>query len=122
MSTKASLLNITPMIPSGPNLPEALRFFTEHLGFSTLWQTDSMAGIQRDGIAFNLVQNELRAWADNASFSIAVSDLESLYAEYSGIPATVGPLELKPWGRREFHMILPSGVCFQFYRQGANSE
>jgi len=114
---KTFLLSVTPMIPSGPNLPEALRFFTEQLGFSTLWQTDAMAGIQRDSIAFNLVHNNIRAWAENASFSIAVSDLDSLYAEYSGVPATIGRLEVKPWGRREFHMILPSGVCLQFYQQ-----
>src|SRR5690349_5840930 len=100
MSSTACLLSIVPLIPSGPDLPEALRFFTDHLGFATVWQTDSMASVQRDGIAFNLVHNELRAWADNASFSIAVSDLDALYAEYASIPATVGPLEPKPWGRR----------------------
>ena len=122
MSTKASLRSVTPMIPSGPDLPEALRFFAEHLGFSTLWQGGDMGGVQRDGVAFNLVQSEHRAWADNASFSIAVSDLDSLYAEYSGIPATVGPLEVKPWGRREFHMIIPSGVCLQFYQQEAIAD
>ena len=118
---KASLRLVTPMIPSGPNLPDALRFFTEHLGFSIIWQSDSMAGIRRDGVTFNLAHNELRAWADNASFSIAVSDLDALYAEYSSIPARVGPLEIKPWGRREFHMILPSGVCLQFYQHGSES-
>lgn len=21
----------------------------------------------------------------------------------------------KPWGRSEFHLVVPSGVCFQFY-------
>ena len=118
MSRKAALLTITPMIPAGTNLPEALRFYTEQLGFTTLWQIDSMAGIRRDSIEINLVQNDVRAWADNASLSFGVSDLDALYAEYSGIPANVGPLELKPWGRREFHMILPTGVCFQFYQVG----
>jgi len=52
---------------------------------------------------------------ENASFSIGVSNLDALYEEYRGIPARVGPLEMKSWGRREFHMIVPSGVCFQFY-------
>jgi hypothetical protein len=119
MTTRAVFLSVTPMIPAGPSLSEALGFFTEHLGFATSWQTESMAAIGRDGIEFHLVRNDLRAWAENASFSFGVSDLETLYAEYAGSPATVGPLETKPWGRREFHMILPSGVCFQFYEQGA---
>ena len=78
-------------------------------------QAASGAGIARDAISFNLVENNNREWADNASFSIGVSDLDALYAEYRGLPARVGPLEKKAWGRREFHMILPSGVCLQFY-------
>jgi hypothetical protein len=48
-----------------------------------------------------------------------VSDLDALYDEYRGIAAQVGPLEMKFWGRREFHMIVPSGVCLQFYEQTA---
>jgi hypothetical protein len=76
-----------------------------------------MAGIERDRIDFNLVENDNREWAENASFSIGVSGLDALYEEYRDIPAKVGPLEMKFWGRREFHMIVPSGVCLQFYQQ-----
>jgi hypothetical protein len=68
-------------------------------------------------VELNLVENDERTWADNASFSIGVDDLDALYAEYRVVAAQVGPLELKGWGRREFHMILPSGVCFQFYQR-----
>jgi catechol 2,3-dioxygenase-like lactoylglutathione lyase family enzyme len=114
---KASFRSITPLIPSGGSLADALAFYTEHMGFSIVWQDGSMAGIERDAIAFNLVENDNREWADNASFSIGVSDLEALYEEYRHIPAKVGPLEMKFWGRREFHMIVPSGVCLQFYQQ-----
>jgi hypothetical protein len=103
------------MIPTGGSLADALKFYGEQMGFSTVWQTGGMAGIARDGVSFNLVENNNRQWADNASFSIAVSNLDALYDECRGIPARVGPLEKKPWGRREFHMIVPSGVCLQFY-------
>lgn len=103
------------MIPTRGSLADALKFYREQLGFSVLWEADGMAGIGRDGIAFNLVQNDNPQWADNASFSIGVSDLETLYDEYRGVSARVGPLEMKIWGRREFHMIVPSGVCLQFY-------
>jgi catechol 2,3-dioxygenase-like lactoylglutathione lyase family enzyme len=112
---KATLRSITPLIPSGGSLAEALAFYTDHMGFAVVWQSGAMAGIRRDGIAFNVVENDNRVWADNASFSIGVADLEALYQEYRQIPAEVGPLELKSWGRREFHMIVPSGVCLQFY-------
>jgi len=114
---KASLRSITPLIPSGGSLAEALAFYTKHMGFSVAWQGGSMAGIERDGVAFNLVENDNKEWADNTSFSIGVSDLDALYQEYRDIPAKVGPLEMKSWGRREFHMIVPSGVCLQFYQE-----
>ena len=111
----ATLRCVVPLIPSGASLADAVAFFTTHLGFTTVWQTEGMAGVKRDGIAFNIVRNDNRDWVDNSSLSIGVSDLEALYAEYRQAPANVGPLEMKPWGRREFHMIVPSGVCLQFY-------
>lgn len=115
---RASLRSITAMIPAGGSLDEAIRFYTEEMGFSVTWREGDMAGISRDEVAFNLVVNTNRQWADNASFSIAVTDLDALYAEYGRSSARVGPLEEKPWGRREFHMIVPAGVCLQFYQTG----
>jgi hypothetical protein len=111
----ARLLSVTPMIPAGSSLAEELVFYTEHMGFAVAWQDGGMAGIERDGVSINLVENTSREWAENSSFSIGVSDLEGLYQEYRSIPAKVGPLEPKAWGRREFHLIVPSGVCLQFY-------
>lgn len=116
MRYKASLHTVTPLIPAGSSLAAALAFYTEQMGFSVVWQGGSMAGIVRDGVALNLVENDSREWAENASFSIGVSDLEALYEEYRQLSAKVGELEVKTWGRREFHLIAPSGVCFQFYQ------
>jgi hypothetical protein len=112
---RPSLLSVTPMIPTGGTLAEALKFYTKQMGFSVSWAGDSGAGIVRDNVSFNLVVNNNREWSENSSYSIGVSDLDGLYAEYRGIAAGVGPLEVKSWGRREFHMIVPSGVRFQFY-------
>jgi hypothetical protein len=75
-----------------------------------------MAGVRRGDVHFNLVESADRAWAENASASIGVDDLDALYEEYRGVAARVGPLETKSWGRREFHMILPSGVCLQYFQ------
>ncbi len=115
---KASLHSITPLIPAGSDLAKALAFYTEHMGFSVIWQGGNMAGIKRDDISFNLVKNDNREWIENTSFSIGVSDLEALYQEYRHIPAKVGALETKSWGRREFH-IIAHGVAFQFYQRQA---
>lgn len=114
--SKATLLTVTPLVPGGPNLADALRFYSEQLGFAITWQGGEMAGVRRGHIEFNLVQNSNRVWAENASASIGVDDLEAIYAEYRTAAAEVGPLEMKSWGRREFHMILPSGVCLQFFQ------
>lgn len=112
----ARLQSVTPLVPAGSSLAGELDFYTGHMGFTVVWQDGGMAGIERDGVSFNLVRNTSREWAENSSFSIAVSDLEALYQEYRSIPARVGPLETKAWGRREFHLIVPSGVCLQFYQ------
>lgn len=116
---KASFQSVTPLIPTGGSLAAALAFYTVQMGFSVVWEGGGMAGIARGGVAFNLVGNDDRAWADNSSFSIGVSDLDALYEEYRRIDARVGAVEVKAWGRREFHLIAPSGVCFQFYQQEA---
>jgi catechol 2,3-dioxygenase-like lactoylglutathione lyase family enzyme len=111
----AKFHSITPLIPAGARLDEALTFYTEAMGFTCTWRSDNMAGIVRDGAGFNLVENTERTWAENASFSIGVCGLGALYEEYRHLPAQVGPLEMKAWGRVEFHMIVASGVCFQFF-------
>ncbi len=116
---KATFHTVTPLIPAGESLAAALAFYTAQMGFRVLWQAGTMAGIERDGVTFNLVQNNNRAWAENASFSVGVSDLEMMYSEYRGLPAVVGPLEMKSWGRREFHLLVSPGVAFQFYQRDA---
>jgi hypothetical protein len=111
-----TLRSITPLLPAGDDLERGVRLFTEELGFVVTWQSGGMAGVRRGLVELHLVQNGNAAWAENASASIGVDDLAALYAEYRTTSARVGPLELKSWGRREFHMILPSGVCLQFYQ------
>jgi hypothetical protein len=118
VSDRSSFVSITPLVPAGASLADAVAFFTGQLGFAVIWESGTMAAVRRGTVELNLVENSDRRWADNASFSIGVDDLEGLYAEYRVAAARVGPLEMKSWGRRELHMILPSGVCFHFYQAG----
>ncbi len=113
-SPRPVFLSLTPLVPTGVSLTEALAFYTKQLGFSVIWQGGSMAGIARNGVAINLIENTNKEWIENASFSIGVSDLDALYDEYQSADVQVGPLEQKPWGRREFHLIF-AGVCIQFF-------
>ncbi len=111
--------SVTPLLPAGKSLDSALRFYVDQLSFSIQWQSGNSAGIARDAIAFTLIESDNQNWLENTSLSIGVSDLDALYNAYRNIaaPARVGPLETKPWGRREFHLIEPAGVCFQFFQQ-----
>ena len=122
MRPSATLQTVTPLVPAGASLADALQFYTEQLGFGITWQASDMAGVRRGNVEFNLVRNSDLAWAENSSASIGVDDLEALYSEYRTIKARVGPLEDKMWGRREFHMVLPSGVCLQFYQVAAEES
>ena len=112
----ASFLSLTPLTPAGTDLDVAVQFYVEHLGFEIVWRNAGMASVRRGAVALNLMASDDRHWAENTSFSLATDDLDALYAEYREIPALVGPLEMKAWGRREFHMIDPFGVCWQFYQ------
>ena len=117
----ATFVSATPLVPAGPSLEEALRLYVGHMGFHVTWQGPNMAGIARDGVAFNLMQSEDRHWAENSSYSIGVHGLVALYDAWKdSVPARIGALERKAWDRVEFHMILPSGVCLQFYESVAH--
>ena len=113
--TKATFGSVTALVPTGASVAAALAFYKDQLGFSVVWQDENGAEIARDAVSFLLVSNNNREWIENSSYSIGVTDLDALYEEYRGVPAKVGALEIKPWGRREFHMILPFGLCLQFY-------
>ena len=119
MLMKPIFHSVTPLLPAGKSLAAALRFYVDQLGFVIQWQSGNSAGIVRDAIAFTLIESDNQNWLENSSLSIGVSDLEALFNDYRNVaaPARVGPLETKPWGRREFHLIEPAGVCFQFFQQ-----
>ncbi|MEP6754494.1 MAG: VOC family protein [Chthonomonadales bacterium] len=112
----AEFKSLAPHTPAGPDIAAAIKFYTTEMGFEVVWKNDTMAQVKRGTVIFNLMQNDNKVWADNTSFSIGVDDLDALYEEYKGISARVGKLEVKFWGRREFHMVVESGVCLQFFQ------
>src|SRR5436305_4539389 len=116
MKNESEFVSITPIVPAGKSLAQSLEFYTNKLGFILVWQAGVMAGIRRGAVMINLIENDNQVWIDNSSFNIGVSDLDALYQEYQSKSVEVGKLEMKGWGRREFHLIEPSGVCLQFYQ------
>ena len=113
----AAFVSATPLVPAGASLDEELAFYTAKLGFEVIWRIETMAGVQRGGVTFNLIVSDEPRWSGNASCGIGVAGVDALHDEYTRRGIEVGALELKVWGRREFHLITPSGVCFQFYEK-----
>ncbi len=121
MADNTAFHSVMPLIPTGGSLADAVAFYTEKLGFDVQSRWDDGAVIRRGSVSFLLVPNSNREWANNASFSIGVADLDALYAELQSREVTTGRIEVKPWGRREFHLIIPSGVCFHFFAAAAGT-
>lgn len=111
---EAQFLAVTALVPAGANLEAALELY-RRLGFAVEWESPDMAGVRRGNVAFNLVRNDNHDWANNTSFSIGVTDLNALYEDYAKLHLRIKAPALQPWGRLELHMLLPSGVCLQFY-------
>ena len=72
--------SVTPLLPAGPSLDDALRLWVGHLGFHVTWQGPNMAGIERDGVAFNLIQNDNR----EAPIRRAASSMSGVIAPSAG--------------------------------------
>jgi hypothetical protein len=113
----AAFVSSTMLVPAGGNLKDELSFYTGKLGFVVTWQIDTMAGVKRGDVTFNLIVSNEPRWSENASCGVGVAGVDALHDEYTRVGAKPGALEMKPWGRREFHLITPSGVCFQFYEK-----
>ena len=117
IETRSRWLSQTPLVPTGGTIAESIAFYTQQLGFTVDWEGGNMAGIRRDDVCFNLVESTNKEWIANSSISIGVTDLDAFYQEIKSIKGKISPPTLRPWGRRELHIILPSGVCLQFYQQ-----
>jgi catechol 2,3-dioxygenase-like lactoylglutathione lyase family enzyme len=111
-----------PVIPAS-DVPASLAFYTA-LGFEETFrdgETPTLVGIKCGPIVLLLQQESNRAFAENYWLDIPViSGIEVLYEQWQTLNiwqdgAKLGALEMKPWGRREIHIIDPAGVCVHFH-------
>jgi catechol 2,3-dioxygenase-like lactoylglutathione lyase family enzyme len=118
----SNFLQITPFIHV-PDLPRALAFFNELLGFETLYRTGDYAYVQREGVGVRVLENggDDGAPAGDRRFAyyVDVRDVDALYAELKpkldGLPPgdVHGPAD-KPYGQRELSLLAPDGNLFVF--------
>lgn len=125
MSDTPHLHNLTVQLPTGGDVPGALRFFQDYLGFTTRYHEGdpvTFAIVQRGAVELILTNFDDVHVAENISLRIQVDDVEAYYQEVSqhdfpAVGAKLNAPESKPWGTREFSLLDPAGVCYAFYQR-----
>jgi catechol 2,3-dioxygenase-like lactoylglutathione lyase family enzyme len=118
----ANLFRITPFMHV-PDIEDALSFFTDRLGFTCYFRVADYAYVQREAVAFRLLQNRGDDGAPPGNrrfcYYVDVEDLDTLYAELkprlSGMNDgdVHGPVD-QIYGQRELMIIAPDGNLLVF--------
>jgi catechol 2,3-dioxygenase-like lactoylglutathione lyase family enzyme len=113
---------ITPFLHV-PDLPAALSFFCDTLGFVVKHQHDNYAYIELSGAGLRLLEERGRVLTPDGKARVAVyvdvSNVDELHAQMrqrleSLPPERVEPLMTRSWGQREFQVRLPDGDWMNF--------
>lgn len=126
----SNFIQITPFMHV-TDIERALTFFTETLGFKTLYRMDNYAYIHRETVGFRLLEEKGPDGAPpgNRRFAyyIDVHDVDSLYAELKPkldlLPKgdVHGPAD-KHYGQRELLVLAPDGNLIAFGHAIRKSE
>ncbi len=118
----SNFIQITPFMHV-ENLDRALTFFTETLGFETLFQAANYAYVRRETVSFRLLEQtgEDGAPPGNRRFAyyIDVHDVDAVYAELKpkldSLPKgdVYGPVN-QSYGQRELLVLAPDGNLIAF--------
>jgi uncharacterized glyoxalase superfamily protein PhnB len=96
------------------NVPAAVAYYRDVLGFSINYQQDDLGVMYRDAITILLIART-EAHKGIGSFEAYVSNADALYEELLAKGAKIlGPPVSRPWGLREFRVIDPEGNRLTF--------
>src|SRR5215469_4502173 len=89
-------------------MEQALAFYGQ-LGFVTTYHSEGFSIVERDGVAlhFNASEDEKPA-NDHLLGWIGVTNIEALYHQYLPTGAIQSPLQVQPWGMKEFVLRDPN--------------
>src|SRR5215467_12041049 len=89
------------------DMEQALAFYGQ-LDFVTTYHDDGFAIVERDGVAlhFNASDDE-EPPHDSLLGWIGVTNIETLYQQYVPSGAIQSPLQVQPWGMKEFSLFDP---------------
>lgn len=99
-----TLNSIAPRFAVGA-LEQALAFYGQ-LGFTTTYQDEGFAIVERDGIDLHLNPSEEPPKRHSVCW-IGVTNIEALYQEYLPTNAIASPLVAQSWGFKEFSICDP---------------
>lgn len=111
------LIKLRPFIPSGEDYPQAKRFF-EDLGFQKMYSDSGLTIFQMGEQEFYLQNFHNEEFQNNYMVELLVSNLDEWWTNIqNNILSKNYPIKVKepteyPWGKREIHLIDPSGVCW----------
>lgn len=89
------------------DMEQALAFY-EHLGFVTTYHGEGFAIVERDGIALHFNASDDEAPPNESLLGwIGVTNIEALYQQYRPTGAIQSPLQVQPWGMKEFVLCDP---------------
>jgi len=110
---RQGLRQALPALPFD-NVPAAVTYYREVLGFHINYQQADLGVMDRDAITILLIARTAD-YKGIGSFSVYVSDADALYDEFSGKGAKIlGPPVSRPWGLRDFTVIDPEGNRITF--------
>lgn len=119
---KGFLEQIHPVLPV-KDVPEALKFYVEKLGFKIAFADDKTipkyAGIKRDNIEIHLQWHDTKEWESDFNtpmLRIVTQNIEALYEEYKikDVFHKNTSLNEATWGTREFafYDLYKNGLTF----------
>jgi uncharacterized glyoxalase superfamily protein PhnB len=111
--SKPVLESAIPVLPVS-DVPKAVAFYRERLGFAPRFEYGPYAGVGRGTIEVHLDGSARSAAPISARF--AVTGVDALYAEFQTqrVIHPAEPLETKPWGMRQFSALDADGNRLTF--------
>jgi len=109
---KTSLQHLVPELPM-LDIEKAKKFYCEWMGCTLVSEYPGFLILELEGLEFHLWLCEDKAIAESSSFYIRTEDIDACYERYRHMPVVL-PLQMRPWGIREFYIMDVSGNLLKF--------
>ena len=120
MTNAAKFLVSTCIVPCN-DLPKTRDFYVD-LGFEIRHEQTDYVILRKDEVSLHVTFSE--GWyidpkLNNTQIRIETDNVDALYAKCQELDIVHpnGPLELKPWGSKEFTILDPDNACIALYQE-----